>query len=173
MGTLVQCVTPCADCVVTNADVCVHATQYTRLQQKYTIVGYITDGFISKSVESERMKSTAAVIAPVSVELLGNDGVTVVKETCVPSLSPKICLASSKKGGGYGLFAKAPIAKGEVIWQEVETFASAPRTIEFVKSLPEAARRNFLHFAYCTWLAFAGRREETLARCSFVPLCGA
>ncbi len=83
-------------------------------------------------------------------EMLGRGGVTVIKETVAPSLNTKICLASSVKGGGRGLFAKERIAKDEVVWREVETFQCKPRSMEFVMALPEAARKNFLHFAYCT-----------------------
>ena len=63
-----------------------------------------------------------------------------------------VCGGVAHQGGGRGLFAKEKIAKDEVVWKEVETFQCKPRTMEFVQSLPDAARRNFLHFAYCTWI---------------------
>ena len=44
---------------------------------------------------------------PVPLQLEGR----VIKETLVPCLSPKVCLATSSTHGGRGLFAKAAIAK--------------------------------------------------------------
>lgn len=76
-------------------------------------------------------------------------GVTVVAATCVPSLNPKICLGTSHKGGGFGLFAKSSIAKGEWVWREVAGFESKPRTYASLDGLPADAKRAYLHFAYC------------------------
>ncbi|MDR3742642.1 MAG: hypothetical protein P4L40_26795 [Terracidiphilus sp.] len=82
-------------------------------------------------------------------EELGRNGVTILKETCVPSLNPKICLGTSTKRGGRSLYAKEAIAEGEWIWRDVPGYEAAPKTWEFIAALPEAARRNFQHFCYC------------------------
>ena len=82
-------------------------------------------------------------------EKLGVNGVAVVKETVVPSLNPKICLGTSIKGGGRGLYAKELIAKGEWVWKEVPGFECVFRSWDFIAALPEASRRAYLHFAYC------------------------
>lgn len=89
-------------------------------------------------------------------EVLGKGDVTVVKADVVASLNPKICLGTSIKGGGRGLYAKEPIAKGEWVWKEMEGLESTPRTWDFIEALPEASRNTYLHFAYCTWGVWRG-----------------
>jgi hypothetical protein len=83
-------------------------------------------------------------------EELGRNGVTVLKETCVASLNPKICLGTSAKRGGRGLYAKDFIGKGEWIWRDAPGYAAAPKSWEQLSELPESALKNFLHFCYCT-----------------------
>jgi hypothetical protein len=80
-----------------------------------------------------------------------NHGVIIIKEKCVPTLNPKICLGSSFKGGGRGLYARERIAKNEWVWREEkgDEFAAIARTVEEIMALPEDARRTFFHFAYC------------------------
>ena len=87
-------------------------------------------------------------------EELGRNGISILKETCVPSLNPKICLGTSNvKGGGRGLYAKELIKAGEWIWRDVPGYAATSKSWAFVTALPEAARKNFLHFATCKHLA--------------------
>ena len=95
-----------------------------------------------------------------------------LKETVAPCLSPKICLARSSKRGGRGLFAKERIAKGEVVWREVDTSSSKSYTIDYVMALPEEPKKAFLHFAYCTFVpdvffGVAGRGQRVVVlRCA-------
>jgi hypothetical protein len=96
-------------------------------------------------------------------EELGRNGVTVLKETCVPSLNPKICLGTSAKRGGRGLYAKDFIAKGEWIWRDVPGYSAAPKSWEELSELPESALNNFLHFCYCTC---RGPLQFALLRCA-------
>ena len=108
------------------------------------------------------------------------DGTVVLKETCSPSLSHKICLARSSKRGGRGLFAKERIAKGEVVWRMTDTHSSKADPIDEVMAMPDDARKAFLHFAYCTFLqsiVYAGgwgscRCGRAAARCAGVSDCG-
>jgi hypothetical protein len=86
-----------------------------------------------------------------SPEALSVKGVAVIKETCVASLNPKICLGTSITGGGRGLYAKEKIAKGEWVWKEVDGFESIQRDWAFIEALPKSARRAYLHFTYCEW----------------------
>jgi hypothetical protein len=86
-----------------------------------------------------------------SPEALSVKGVAVIKETCVASLNPKICLGTSITGGGRGLYAKEKIAKGEWVWKEVDGFESIQRDWAFIEALPESAKRAYLHFTYCEW----------------------
>ena len=99
-----------------------------------------------------------------------------LKETVAPCLSPKICLARSSKRGGRGLFAKERIAKGEVVWREVDTSSSKSYTIDYVMALPEEPKKAFLHFAYCTFVpdVFFWCRGAWPARgCPAMRVCGA
>lgn len=82
-------------------------------------------------------------------EALGMNGVTIVNDKVVASLNPKIVTGTSVKGGGRGLYAREPIAKGEWIWKEMAGLESIPRSWEFIAALPEASRNIYLHFAYC------------------------
>jgi hypothetical protein len=83
------------------------------------------------------------------------DGIVMLKETCSPCLSAKICLARSSKRGGRGLFAKEAIRAGEVVWRATGTPGKA-YPLEEVMALPDESRKVFLHFAYCTYGSAVG-----------------
>ena len=104
-------------------------------------------GHFLQHVDVEYAAWRAAQTAP---ETLASSGVAVIKDVCVPSLHANIVLASSGKGGGRGLFAKARIAKDEVVWHESHALQAKAWPAEFVAALPSDVREHFLHFAYCT-----------------------
>jgi SET domain-containing protein len=68
-----------------------------------------------------------------------------------PSLKychPNMVLRESKLGG-YGLFAGAPIKKGEIVWQDSDCMSHGVLlTYEEILALPEEKKIPYLHFAY-------------------------
>lgn len=51
--------------------------------------------------------------------------------------------------GGRGLFAKAPIKKGEIVWQDGECMSHGHLlNFEQIESLDDAKKLKYLHFAY-------------------------
>ena len=84
-------------------------------------------------------------------ETAASRGYTVITETCVPMLNPKICLGTSIKGGGRGLYAKERIAAGEMVWREKYDLGleAIPRSWEYIEGLDEEPKQIYLHFSYC------------------------
>lgn len=78
-------------------------------------------------------------------------GITVLKETCIPTLNPKICLGTSHKGGGKALYAKETIPAGESVFIDLPEHAVREWTWDELKDLPEAALNAYLHYAYGKW----------------------
>lgn len=86
---------------------------------------------------------------PAAPDVFAAKGVVIVRDKVVHSLNPKIVVGSSIKGGGRALYAREPLAKGEWVWREVADLEVPSRDWAYLSALPEAARREFLHYSYC------------------------
>jgi SET domain-containing protein len=49
---------------------------------------------------------------------------------------------------GHGLYAKAPISAGEVVWQAEEDESKYHVTIDVINTWPEDVKKTFMNFAY-------------------------
>ena len=49
---------------------------------------------------------------------------------------------------GHGLYAKAPISAGEVVWQAEEDESKYHVSIAVINTWPEDVRKTFMNFAY-------------------------
>lgn len=65
------------------------------------------------------------------------------------TLNSKIIKKEHPVYGGYGLFATAPIKKGEIVWKENKSFEDTPEySFEEISKWPKEKQDSFTHFAY-------------------------
>lgn len=110
-----------------------------------TLVGSILGGVIGGL--SVGIGGTV-LVTELSEKLTQKDEVTFGKGI-YSTLNGKIIKKEHPVYGGFGLFATAPIKKGEIIWREDKKFEDTPEiSFEEIAKWPKEKQESFTHFAY-------------------------